>query len=103
MRLTPAQRIQLLETIQDLFGPQTEVKLFGSRTDDTRRGGDFDIFIETTLKDATELVQRKLKCLARLHATPEFDGEKIDLVVASQIDGAELPIHRIARIEGIRL
>jgi len=103
MRLTPAQRAQLIAVVHDIFGQHAEVRLFGSRTDDSRRGGDFDVFVETQLEDATDLVLRKLQCLARLHATPEFEGEKIDLVVASRIDGAELPIHDIARNEGIRL
>jgi len=103
MRLTPAQRIQLRTTIQAVFDPQATVRLFGSRLDDTRRGGDFDVLVETDLIDARELVRCKLDCLARLHATAEFEGEKIDLVIASRIPNSEFAIHRVARTAGVPL
>ena len=103
MRLTAAQRQQLLSAVRGVFGPTAEVRLFGSRVDDDKRGGDYDVFVETDIEDARELVQRKLQCLARLHATPEFEGEKVDLVVASHIPAAHQSIHDVARREGVLL
>ena len=103
MRLTATQRQRLRAIVGDVFGPDARPMLFGSRIDDIKQGGDFDVFVETQLADARELVRKKLECLARLHATREFEGEKIDLVIASKVEGAALPIHQIARREGIPL
>lgn len=61
----------LHETIDD-----AKVFLFGSRTDDTKKGGDIDLFVQTrkniTLKD-------ELKILAQM----EFRGieRKVDLII----------------------
>ena len=44
-----------------------------------------------------------MRFLADLHDTPEVDGERIDLVIRSPLHGTELPVHRVARAEGIRL
>ena len=41
--------------------------------------------------------------LADLHDTAEFEGERIDLVIHSPLHASELPVHRVARAEGIRL
>lgn len=103
MRLTKEQLWQLRSIVRGVFGQNTPVRLFGSRVDDRRRGGDFDVFVETELTDAREVVKRKLDCLARLHASPEFEGEKIDLLIASRVEGSALPIHDIARSRGIPL
>lgn len=103
MRLTPSQRVTLKSAITRFFGPAASVRLFGSRTDDRRRGGDYDVFVECDIDCARTLVERKIACLTHLEQTPEFEGEKIDLVVASRIEDSVLPIHALARREGIRL
>lgn len=84
------------ETAAEVFG--ASVPLFGSRLDDNARGGDIDLYIETEL-DAEEAEKRRLRMLARL--ARRLDERKIDLVVRTP-DG-ELPIHAIARREGVLL
>ena len=49
MRLTPSESQTIAGLARESFGPQTRVFLFGSRTDDAARGGDIDLYIETTL------------------------------------------------------
>ena len=48
MRLSRRLRKIILESVQDSFG-SVDVYLFGSRTDDTLRGGDIDIAIDTAM------------------------------------------------------
>ena len=84
------------ETAAEVFG--ASVRLFGSRLDDNARGGDIDLYVETEL-DAEEAEKRRLRMLARL--ARRLDERKIDLVVRTP-DG-ELPIHAIARREGVLL
>ena len=45
MRLTQAQTIQ--NTVDRVLGVPNRIRLFGSRADDTVRGGDIDLLIET--------------------------------------------------------
>jgi len=48
MRVSSYIKTMLLQAIQESFG-ECEVILFGSRVDESKRGGDFDIAIKTTL------------------------------------------------------
>ncbi len=82
--------------VKEVFGSDAEVFVFGSRVDDSRRGGDHDFLVTTSIADPDLVIDRKLHCLARLHGTVEFDEEKIDLVVLSAGSGAKLLIHEVA-------
>ncbi len=46
MRLAPHEIAAITETAARVFGPDATVRLFGSRADDRRRGGDIDLYIE---------------------------------------------------------
>tara|TARA_R110001606_G_scaffold357547_1_gene508992 strand:- start:176 stop:484 length:309 start_codon:yes stop_codon:yes gene_type:complete len=45
MRLTPAQRAAILSGVHELMGTDINVHVFGSRLDDTKRGGDVDLLL----------------------------------------------------------
>lgn len=47
MRLTPDQVHAIKQTAHHLLSPDARFIPFGSRTDDTRRGGDIDLLFET--------------------------------------------------------
>lgn len=46
MRLSKQQTDIIIREAKDIFGPDACVKLFGSRMDDNKRGGDIDLLIE---------------------------------------------------------
>ncbi len=46
MRLSSATRRVIRDTVHEVFGAGAEVLLFGSRTVDTRRGGDIDLLVK---------------------------------------------------------
>jgi hypothetical protein len=96
MRLRNDIAAAIRQTAAEVFG--APVRLFGSRLDDNARGGDIDLYIETEL-DAEEAERRRLRMLARL--ARRLGERKIDLLVRTP-DG-ELPIHAIARREGVLL
>jgi hypothetical protein len=103
MRLTPKQIQRLKDTVVQHFGKSACIWVFGSRVDDRRRGGDYDFYMETPKADADEIVTDKLNVLADLHASPEFEGEKIDLVIRSAVPGPELSIYKVAKEQGVQL
>jgi predicted nucleotidyltransferase len=47
MRITAYQHQVILAATREFFGERALVRLFGSRMDDTQRGGDIDLWVET--------------------------------------------------------
>lgn len=101
MRLDEWQARRIREAAERHFGAGTRVWLFGSRVDDTAKGGDIDLYIEPALSSPDELVDAKLALLAELHRC--LGEQKIDIVIRRPGAAEELPIHHVARETGIRL
>lgn len=60
--------------------------------------------VQTDEADATRLVEAKLAFLAALHDTPDFEDERIDVVLRSTVlDPVPRAIQRVALQEGIEL
>jgi hypothetical protein len=103
VRLTSGQIERLRTATRRHFGADAGLWVFGSRVDDAARGGDFDVYVEARGLAPAALVESRLAMLVELHDTPEFDGERIDLVVRRADVAPELPIHRAAREQGVQL
>jgi predicted nucleotidyltransferase len=89
MRLTSFQQHSIRESVQQ-FLPGAKVLLYGSRADDTKRGGDIDLLVLT--KETFEQ-SVKLKILASLYR--RIGEQKIDLSIENpdrQSDFAKLVI-----------
>ena len=94
MRMTPEQVEISIRVIRKYFA-DAAVWLFGSRVDDSRRGGDFDFYIETSLADIALPMAR-----ARGELSDSL-GMKVDLAVNNHT--GDKPIFRIARTSGVQL
>lgn len=94
MRLSQEQSRIIKTVIAREFEPDAHVWLFGSRTDDARRGGDIDLYVETRHPE----LLRELRCKIGIEEAVDLH---VDLVVAAP--GDDRPISRIARREGIPL
>lgn len=94
MRLTPHHIRQIRDCIHQSFGAKSRTWLFGSRTDDTRRGGDVDLYVEPE----SVSLRAELLCKSPLRDLLDLDVDR----VARRSD-APRPIHRIARESGIPL
>ena len=99
MRLTDEQRDAIRNAVRDRFGPEATVYLFGSRTDDHRRGGDIDLLVELPEKksDPTSVVELKLRAIADIQR--RIGDRKIDLIVAEP--ASDTPIVANARGQAV--
>jgi predicted nucleotidyltransferase len=95
MRITESEKNVIVEAVKNT-DPDARVWLFGSRTDDSKKGGDIDIaiFSEKINKDVMqEIAVRRFIC-------SRIGEQKIDIVTTR--DGKEA-IFRLAMAEGILL
>lgn len=99
MRLQPQQIDIIKQLTRDIFGQRAVVRLFGSRLDDAARGGDVDLHI-----DCSERVESPALAISSLRAacSRAMFGRKVDVVLSAP-GLLELPIHRVAKAEGIVL
>jgi predicted nucleotidyltransferase len=99
MRLSPEAIAIIIETVKARLGDEAQVRLFGSRLDDSAKGGDIDLHVSVN-KPVSDWVWEAAQLAARLERL--LDGRKVDvrLIDASQ---QALPIDRIAMQEGVLL
>jgi predicted nucleotidyltransferase len=93
MRLKDSERTAVLSTVKEL-DKDADVYLFGSRVDDSKKGGDIDLLIlsGTLTSDNKRTIKIKLN---------ELLGEqKIDLVLAANIED---PFVKLAFETGVQL
>lgn len=76
MRITLHEIESIVAYARTVFGSDTQVILFGSRVDDTLKGGDIDLYVDPEKK--TDLLEKKMKFLSLLSQV--FDEQKIDIV-----------------------
>jgi predicted nucleotidyltransferase len=101
MRLNPVQVDMLKQIAAEVFGPQAGLTLFGSRADDTRRGGDIDLYVTGVNEPLGKLLDEKLLFLVK--AKRALGDQRIDLVFAPAPHEPYLPIHRAAERTGMAL
>jgi predicted nucleotidyltransferase len=94
MRLDEQQTRTIKTLVVREFEPDARVWLFGSRVDETRRGGDVDLYVETSHPE----LMRELRCKMEIEEAIDLH---VDLIVAKPGDAR--PIAHIAKKEGILL
>ncbi|GET24204.1 nucleotidyltransferase domain-containing protein [Prolixibacter sp. NT017] len=77
MRLTQFEIETITQLARKYFGKNARVFLFGSRTDDKKRGGDIDLFVKNDMESLLTL-EAKIHFLADLKN--RIGDQKIDLV-----------------------
>jgi predicted nucleotidyltransferase len=96
MRLTDYQIQVIRELALELTGNLSRVRVFGSRLDDTKSGGDLDLmleFLEPVDNPALIAAQMSAQVSRAMH------GRKVDVLLSAP-NLMRLPIHDIAFKEG---
>jgi len=100
MRLSNHQTKAIKTAATEVFGPEAEVWLFGSRVDENRRGGDIDLYVELPELERDEI--RKLESRFWMRLQRVLGERKIDIV--THVRNSPLrPIDEQARNTGVRL
>ena len=75
MRLSSGYQETIKKYFYEFF-KNGEIYLFGSRVDDSKKGGDIDLYL--VVREHTDLFEKKLKFLSRVKR--ELGEQKIDIV-----------------------
>ena len=100
MRLTEAQVKAIQDNFSVSFMEGDKIWLFGSRVDDSKKGGDIDLYIETNYNDLFIVTRKEIEFIANLKKI--IGDQKIDIVVRQKNSASKL-IHEIAKKEGVKL
>lgn len=99
MRLTQKQIDAIRISVNEVFGLDAQVWLFGSRVDDHKRGGDIDLLVRPAATHSMPSLSSKVHFLNKLE---RLIGErKVDVVVEAYDDSR--PIVQIAHKTGVLL
>jgi predicted nucleotidyltransferase len=93
MRITEHEKNVIIDAVKSV-DPNAQIWLFGSRTDDNKKGGDIDIGILSTKVEVMEEIEIRQKMYDKI------GEQKIDLVVSK--DGQEA-FFKFAVAKGILL
>jgi len=98
MRLTPIEQKSIKKHFKHIF-PHAKLYLFGSRTDDTKKGGDIDLYIETKSEEYS--YSKLLDFNSSIQA--DIGEQKIDIIVNKIDRNITKPIYINAKKQGILL
>ena len=98
MRLRDWEAEAIRSTATEVFGPAAIVRLFGSRVDDSRRGGDIDLYVNGgDACDDQQLRNRFSRLLQQRLGEREID------IVYADVDPNAGSIHAEALTNGVIL
>lgn len=98
MRLEPEEVKAIKAAAAFAFGQDATVRLFGSRVDDLRKGGDIDLHVEVEAHVDTW----QAKCRFEDNLFARMEPRRVDIVVHKRSD-PERGIDMIAHREGVIL
>ena len=78
MRLRDYEISVIKDAVNNCFGPTAKVSLFGSRIDDSKKGGDIDLLIEADII-SSDIYINKIRVLTEIQM--KLGEQKIDLIV----------------------
>jgi hypothetical protein len=101
MRLREKDLIAIKELFKKYFLENDHLWLFGSRVDDTKKGGDIDLYIETECNDISNIYEKRKRFWLELQDT--LGEQKIDIVIHRIKHDFHIRIYDVARETGVKL
>ena len=101
MRLSKSEIEIIKNAAKDVWGDTMRICLFGSRIDDSKKGGDIDLFVQLSGKQKPkDVMLQKATFLSKLEIL--LGEQKIDLLVKTNYNN-DLPIIKTAQLTGVAL
>lgn len=100
MRLNQRELDAICSAFHQHFNQDDHLWLFGSRVDDTKRGGDIDLYVETHTS-VEQAVKAKTNFVVAIWSA--IGEQKIDIVLNVLVLKHHFPIYDLAKKEGILL
>ena len=94
MRLSEETKSIIIDSVRRHFTQAEKIILFGSRADDSKRGGDIDILVQTSLTSAVAF-EEKLQTAAALQL--KLGEQRIDLLTTTGADDGRLIVQNAYR------
>ena len=101
VRLSDHDVDALIALFKRYFLSNDRLWLFGSRANLSRKGGDIDLYVETYTETIDDAVKRKANFIWDLEQ--KIGEQKIDVVLNMINFPHHLPIHDVAKSEGVRM
>ncbi len=98
MRLSKHEKEIIVSCTKDKLGKNSRIILFGSRTDDNRKGGDIDLLIQPGIQASQEEMLKK-KIFLLLEIERKLGEQNIDIIIQQSND--QRKIVNTALITGI--
>jgi len=99
MRLTEETKNTIINSIRRHFSQLDKIIVFGSRIDDSKRGGDIDLLVQTPLSSVAAF-EGKIQAVSAMQL--KLGEQRIDLLTASGVDDGRLIVQNAYR-QGIVL
>jgi hypothetical protein len=94
MRLTEETKQIIIDSVCRYFTQAEKIILFGSRVDNSKRGGDIDILVQTPVSSA-EAFEAKVRTAAALQL--QLGEQRIDILTTSGVDDMRLIVQNAYR------
>jgi predicted nucleotidyltransferase len=101
MRLSEFERETLKRAAIESFGGDVRLRLFGSRADDARKGGDIDLLVNTTQTDPAAIAKAHTRFVGAVYA--RLGEQKLDVLIDYPGRTYRPPIFNVAQQEGVVL
>jgi len=101
MRLSEFEIESIKNVACEVWGNKTIIYLFGSRTDDSKKGGDIDLFVDLEAEqEPKKIMLQKAEFLGKLEL--QLGEQKIDVLVRTRYNN-HLSIIKSAKLKGVAL
>jgi hypothetical protein len=101
MRLSEHEKATLKHAALACFGQGARLRLFGSRADVNRKGGDIDLLIESPLTDPADIAKAHTRFLSQIYT--RLGEQKVDVLIDYPGRLSHPPMFQVALQEGILL
>jgi hypothetical protein len=102
MRLSQSELTAIIESVDAYVHSAARLLLYGSRVDDSKRGGDIDLLLEVNDEQAAAILNRK-SYIVLAEMKNRIGDQKIDFLICTPQEITESPFLRLITKQALLL